>query len=436
MDYVSSLLSTMYGTSLGLGNASIAGTPSEAVLARVEQTLAPQRGAAAKLNASINLTQARFSGLGQLQSALSVFQDIAESLAGSGLSTRGSSSAGSVLGVTTNASAAIGVHEVKVSQLAQQQILVSPEAQGADTRLGTGAPTVIRIGTGDSSKSITIDSRNNSLQGIADALKDAGVDASLVRSSTGTSLQLRSASGEASKLNLTVAGDTTIRNLFSQATQTQAAQDALLTVDGKAIKSADNNVESAIEGVTLKLTEKGDATVTIARDNSQIAKNVEAFVKGFNALQDRLDALGKGALRGNPALGQVRNQLDQLVRSAGGSSEALANAGLSIDTNGRLKLDSGILNAAITANPDALTKVFTNEGRGLADALGSRLESLGGERSVVSRALSQADREVDTLQSRKSSMAQMLTVQAQALARLYSQDEQLGGASSLFDILA
>ncbi len=436
MDYVSSLLSTMYGTSLGLGNASVVGTPSEAVLARVEQTLAPQRSAAAKLNASINLTQARFSGLGQLQSALSVFQDIAESLAGTGLSTRGSSSAGSVLGVTTNAEAAVGSHEVKVSQLAQQQILISPEAQTADTRLGTGASTVIRIGTGDSSKTITIDSRSNTLQGIADALKDAGFDASLVRSSTGTALQLRSASGEANKLNITVAGDTTIRNLFSQASQTQAAQDAILTVDGKTIKSADNSVESAIKGVTLNLTDEGDATVTVARDNSQIAKNVEAFVKGFNALQDRLDSLGKGALRGNPALSQVRTQLDQLVRTAGGSSEALANAGLSFDTNGRLKLDSGVLNASINANPEAVTKVFTNEGRGLADALGSRLESLGGERSVVSRALAQADREVDTLQSRKSSMAQMLTVQAQALVRLYTQDEQLGGTSSLFDLFA
>ncbi len=436
MDYVSSLLSTMYGTSLGLGNASVVGTPSEAVLARVEQTLAPQRSAAAKLNASISLTQARFSVLGQLQSALSVFQDIAESLAGTGFSTRGSSSASGVLGVTTNASAAIGSHEVKVSQLAQQQILLSPEAQSADTRLGTGSPTVIRIGTGDSSKTVTIDSRNNTLQGIADALKDAGYDASLVRSSTGTALQLRSASGEANKLNITVAGDTTIRSLFSQATQTQAAQDAILTVDGKTIQSADNNVESAIEGVTLNLADEGAATVTVARDNSQIAKNVEAFVKGFNALQERLDNLGKGALRGNPALGQVRTQLDQLVRSAGGSTEALANVGLSIDTNGRLKLDSGILNAAIDANPDAVTKVFTNEGRGLADALGSRLESLGGERSVVSRALAQADREVDTLQSRKSSMAQMLTVQAQALVRLYTQDEQLGGTSSLFDLFA
>ncbi len=436
MDYVSSLLSTMYGTSLGLGNASVVGTPSEAVLARVEQTLAPQRSAAAKLNASISLTEARFSGLGQLQSALSVFQDLAESLAGTGLSTRGSSSAAGVLGVTTDATAAVGSHQVKVSQLAQQQILISPEAQGADTRLGTGSPAVIRIGTGDNSKTITIDSRNNTLQGIADALKEAGVDASLVRSSTGTALQLRSASGEANKLNISVAGDAAIRNLFSGATQTQAAQDAILTVDGKTIKSADNNVEAAIKGVTLKLADEGDATVTIARDNSQIAKNVEAFVKGFNALQDRLDALGKGALRGNPALGQVRNQLDQLVRSAGGSTEALANAGLSIDTNGRLKLDSGILNAAINANPDAVTKVFTNEGRGLADALGSRLESLGGERGVVSRALAQADREVDTLQTRKSAMAQMLTVQAQALVRLYTQDEQLGGASSLFDLFA
>jgi flagellar hook-associated protein 2 len=201
----------MYGTSLGLGNASVVGTPSSSVLARVEQTLAPQRGAAAKLNASINLTQARFSGLGQLQSALSVFQDIAESLAGAGLSTRGSASAGAVLGVATSADAVPGTHQVTVSQLAQQQILLSQETQGADIPLGTGSPTVIRIGSGDSSKTVTIDSRNNTLQGIADALKDAGLDASLVRSGTGTALQLRSASGEANALDITVAGDTTLR---------------------------------------------------------------------------------------------------------------------------------------------------------------------------------------------------------------------------------
>lgn len=436
MDYVSSLLSTMYGTSLGLGNASVVGTPSATVLARVEQTLAPQRGAAAKLNASINLSQARFSGLGQLQSALSVFQDIAESLAGSGLSTRASSSASAVLGVNSSAAAAVGTHEIKVSQLAQQQILISPEAESADTPLGTGSPTVLRIASGENSKSITIDSRNNTLQGIADALKDAGFDASLVRSSAGTALQLRSASGAANALHLTAAGDATVRSLFNGLEQTQAAQDALLTVDGKSIRSAGNQLESAIAGVTLNLKDEGETTVTIARDSGQISKNVEAFVKGFNVLQDRLDSLGKGALRGNAALGQVRTQLDQVLRSAGGGSEALADAGLTVDSNGRLKLDSKKLADAIAADPDALGKLFTNEGRGLADALGTRLDILGGDRSVVSRALAQADREVDSLQGRRSSLAQVLTVQAQALVRLYTQEEQLGGASSILDLFA
>jgi flagellar hook-associated protein 2 len=426
----------MYGTSLGLGNASVVGTPSSSVLARVEQTLAPQRGAAAKLNASINLTQARFSGLGQLQSALSVFQDIAESLAGAGLSTRGSASAGAVLGVATSADAVPGTHQVTVSQLAQQQILLSQETQGADIPLGTGSPTVIRIGSGDSSKTVTIDSRNNTLQGIADALKDAGFDASLVRSGTGTALQLRSASGEANALDITVAGDTTLRNLFNGLEQTQAARDAVLTVDGKTLRSAGNSVASAIKGVTLNLTGEGETTVTIARDNGQVARNVESFVKGFNALQDRLESLGRGALRGNAALGQVATQLGQLVRSAGGGSAALANAGLTIASDGRLQLDSAKLNAAIAADPDALAKLFTNEGRGLADALGTRLESLGGERGVVARALTQADREVDVLQSRRSALAQMLTVQAQALVRLYSQEEQLGGPSSILDLFA
>ncbi|WP_342118145.1 flagellar filament capping protein FliD [Pseudoduganella sp. OTU4001] len=433
---MSSLLSTMYGTSLGLGNASTVGTPTASVLARVEQTLAPQRGAAAKLNSSINLTQARLSGLGQLQGALSVFQDIAESLAGAGLSTRASSSANGVLGVATTGEAEPGSHTVKVSQLAQQQILISPEAQTADTPLGTGSPTVIRIGSGNSSKSITIDSRNNTLQGIADALKSAGFDASLVRSSTGTALQLRSASGEAQALDISVAGDATVRQLFNSAEQVQAAQDALVTVDGKTIRSADNSLESAIKGATIYLTGKGETTVTIARDNGQVAKNVEAFVTGFNALQDRLGALQKGALKGNQALGQVSTQLSQLVRTIGGNGDALANAGLTVDDNGRLKLDSDKLTAAIASDAEGVAKLFTNEGRGLADALGTRLETLGGERSVVSRALAQADREVDTLQDRKLKMSQMLTVQAQALVRLYSQEEQLGGSSSILDLFA
>jgi flagellar hook-associated protein 2 len=72
----------------------------------------------------------------------------------------------------------------------------------------------------------------------------------------------------------------------------------------------------------------------------------------------------------------------------------------------------------------------------LADALGSRLESLDGQRSVVGFALTQADNELETLQSRRSSFAQLLTVQAQALVQLYTQQNEFGGASSILDLFA
>lgn len=433
MNYVSGLLSSMYGNTLSIGNASVVGTPSASVLARVEQTLAPQRASALQINTSLSSTQAKLSGLGQLQSALSVFQDLAQDLAGAGLSTRASVTAPKVLSAATSAAAAVGSHTIEVSQLAQQQVLLSAEADTGDTPLGTGATTIVRVRAGDSTKLITIDSRNNTLQGIADAFKQAGLDASLVRSSTGTALQLRSASGAAQALQITVAGDTTLRNLFNGLAQTQAASDAVFTVDGKALRSASNTVTSAIPGATLTLTGTGSSNLTIARDESQISKNVASFVSGFNALQDRLDSLQKSSLKGNAALSQVSTQLGQLVR--GPSADALEAAGLSVDRNGRLKLDSARLDAAVAADPEALTRLFTNEGRGFADVLASRLDTLADTRGVVGRAVTQTDRELDNLQERRSRLAQSLTAQAQALVRLYSQQEQQG-SSSILDLFA
>ena len=431
MNYVSGLLSSMYGSSLGLGNASVFGTPSASVLARVEQTMAGQRGAAVRLNQSLNSSQARLSGLGQLQGALSVFEDLAESLAGSGLSTRATASAPTVLNVATSAGALAGTFAVEVSQLAQQQILVSGEADSADVALGTGATTIVRLRSGETSKSITIDSRNNSLQGIADALKEAGFDAALVRSGTGTALQLRSASGDDQQFDISVAGDAVLRGLFNGLAETQSAQDAVVTVDGETFRSADNRLEDVLEGATLNLTATGQSTVTIARDNDQLAKNVASFVTGFNALQDRLASLQKGSLRGNTALGQVSSQLNQLLRGA-----ELSAAGLTVDNNGRLKLDKDKLGAAIAADPEALTRLFTNEGRGIADLLNQRIDSLSASRGAVGRAVSLADREVDVLQARRTQLSQALTTQAQALVRLYSQEEQFGGSSSILDLFA
>eukprot|EP01034_Spumella_vulgaris_P022287 gene22287-28403_t len=78
------------------------GTPSASVLAKVERTLASQAGSVARLNTSLLRDQTKLSGLGQLQSALTGFQSIAERLAGSGLSTTATASGKGVLNVSAS----------------------------------------------------------------------------------------------------------------------------------------------------------------------------------------------------------------------------------------------------------------------------------------------------------------------------------------------
>lgn len=439
MSNVSNLLSATYG------NAGLSTSLSPTVAARVEQALATQKGVVSKLNTSLASSQAKLSGLGQLQSALSVFQGIADRLGGSGLSTSASVSTKGVLAAAASAGAKAGTSKIEVSQLAQGQILNGAVVASADTKIGTGGPAAIKVGD----KTINIDSRNDTLGGIAAALKDAGIDAGVVKSGTGYALQVRSASGEANSLKFSVTGDAGVKNLFGNLTQTQAAQDAVLSVDGKEIRSADNAIESAIPGVTLNLQGKGKADVTVSTDSAQIVKNVSAFVAGFNTLSDKLAGLKKGELKGDTALNQVAGQLEQLVKTGGGvSAGKLADAGLTFE-GGSLKLDEKKLNAAVAADPEAVAKLFTNEGRGIADQLESKIAALTGSSGVIRREATQVGKEVASLNSKKTQLAQALTVQAQALAQLYTQQEAqgtdsgllglpgyTGGARSLFDFFA
>lgn len=435
MTNVSSLLSSLYGN-----NASYGATPSPTVLARVEQVLSQQKGVIDKLNNSLAGSQAKLSGLGQLQSALGVFQDIAEGLAGAGLSTSATVSTKNVLGAATTGTAAAGSYKIEVSQLAQSQILNGALMESADAKIGTGAPAQIKVGD----KTITIDSRNNTLNGIAEALKKEGITASVVKSDKGFALQVQSESGEGKELKFSVSGDAAVKDLFGKLSESQKAQDAILTVDGKEIKSKDNTIEDAIKGATLTLQGKGKTDVTIASDNAQIAKNVGAFVAGFNNLSDRLAALQKGELKDDSALKQVTGQLEQLLKTGGGSSAAkLADAGVTFE-NGKLKLDEKKLDAAIKADPQAVSKLFTNEGKGIADQIDTKIDALTGATGSIRREANQVGKELVSLSNKKNQLAQTLTAQANALAAFYTQQEQQGssglpgysGPSSLFDTLA
>lgn len=465
----SNILATQYGTNAfttlfgagttgsGMNGGTITNSTalSATVAARVQQALAPQQNNIALLNASLTSSQTRLSGLGQLQSALDIFESLAESLAGAGVSTSASSSQTGVLTAATGATARPGQYKVDVRQLAQGQVLNSGTQLAASSTLGSGMTATVSLEWGTvgtegfkanagSAKNITIDSSNNTLEGVAAALKEAGVNATVVKAAGGYALQINGEQGAAQTLSISVSGDAALKAAIGfdpdnpragGMAQAQAAQDALVTVDGKQYNSSTNTLANAIAGTTLTLAGTGETKVTVTQDSSQIAKNVAAFVKGYNDLSARLATLQDGALDGDPALARVSAQLASLVRLDGSSStaRALADVGISRDADGMLALDDIKLKAAINTDAEGVAKLFTDGGKGLADRIDARLDTLTAENGLVRRAQNNASQDVERLNDRRERMAQTLTIQAQALATMYTAQEQMGGAGMMLD---
>jgi flagellar hook-associated protein 2 len=426
--------------------------------ARVNASLLSNNAGVQKLTKALAQDQTRLSGIGKLQSALSTFQAVAQSLANGGLETAAATSNAKVLSGVTSGGAKAGSVNIEVRQLAQGQQLNSRSVSSSSAAIGSGAATTVKIDFGSTngssfaanatgSISLTIDSSNNSLKGIADALKAAGVDAAVVRADKGYSLAIRGESGSARSLRISVGGDAALQKLLAynpsgvqNLSQSQAARDAQLTVDGKAVTSASNVVTGAIKGVALALNGVGSSKLTVSQDSGQISKNVGLFVSAFNHLNEALGALKQGELKGDSSATGVAQQLAQLVGGATGS--ALSAIGVSAGKDGALKVDSKALASAVAADPQAVAKLFINDGAGLADKFADKLGKLLGSGGLLQQQTSAIGRDISSLNTKKSNLTAALNAQASAQLNQYTQqsDSALPGLStggkSLFDFLA
>jgi flagellar hook-associated protein 2 len=414
--------------------------------ATASQGLADLYGAAVKslsarnpglqgIDAQIKRDDARLSTLGRLANVLDDVRSVAGTLAASGLKLA-TQVDGKVLDARITASGATaGTHKIDVKQLAQAQQLVTVRVPTATTTIGSGAPTVIKVEVAGSTKTLRIGAPDNTPDGIAAAFKEAGIDAKLVSDDKGVALSFTSQPGAANAMRIGVSGDPALQALLAYqpgtrgaVTQASAAQDAIVNVDGKTVTSAGNRVTGAIAGVTLDLKAKGAGTVTLAGDNSAIAKNIKAFADAVNALPGRLAALKSGDAASDRTLAQIQDQLTRLV---GGTDPAtLAAIGVSAK-NGKLAVDAAKLDAAIALDPDRVAKVFANGGSGLADKVGSGIAqqlatggTLAGQAAAVAK-----DR--DALADKKTQMTQAVNAQASALVKQYSN----AGANSLFGLM-
>lgn len=230
------------------------------------------------------------------------------------------------------------------------------------------------------SGTVTLDPADQSLQGIRDAINKAniGVTATIVSDGGDNPYHLvitSNKTGAKSSMKIGVDGvdslppDPAIAALLGHdpggvqgLTQTSAAQDTLLNMNGIEIKSSSTTVTDAVQGVSLDLTAIGSTTLDVTRDTATVASAVNDFVKAYNELNKTISGLtaynaetkSAGALQGDASVrsiqSQLRRQLGTAVEGSGGKLTTLSQVGISFQKDGSLAVDSTKLNKAIDEN--------------------------------------------------------------------------------------
>lgn len=376
------------------------------VPALVSQLMAVERRPVDALNAGIASNESRISSLGTLSSLVATFQSATRTLNDTLAKFTATPSTPGVLTAVAAAGAVPGAYSVEVSQLAQSQTLVAAGQSSASAAIGDGTPTTLSFDFGTISggtltggvysgasftangatpATLVIDSSNNTLEGIRDAINAAGIgiSATLVNDGSGTPYRLALAatdSGAASSLRISASGgDGSLAALLGydpagvqNLTQTRAAQNANLTVNGIAVTSTGNTVSEAIQGVTLTLTgvTAAPATLTVARDVEAMKSAAATFVEAYNALASQLksrtafasDTTTAGTLAGDSVVRGFQDQLRDLFNTpaTGGGFARLAEVGIAFQRDGSLALDSAAFESALSSDFDSVFTLFSS----------------------------------------------------------------------------
>lgn len=239
---------------------------------------------------------------------------------------------------------------------------------------------------------VTLDTKDQSLQGIRDAINKAnvGVTATIVSDGGDNPYHLvitSNSTGAKSSMKISVDGvdgqpaDPAIAALMGYdpagtqgLTQTSGAQDTKLTMNGIAVSSKSTTVADAIQGVSLDVSTLGSSTLTVSKDTTSVSDSINAFVKAYNTLNSTIagltsynaDTKAAGALQGDASVrsiqSQLRRQLTTTVEGLGGKLTNLSQVGISFQKDGSLAVDSSKLNAAITNNFDDIGGLFAAMG--------------------------------------------------------------------------
>ena len=417
------------------------------------------------LNQQAALTNAKVSAFGQFKSLVSTLDDAASKLASvtgwNGVSA--TSSKADAVSVSAVGGTSATSFNVQVQNLAKAQssisVALSPVSQAVgagtlslDVGMWSGEPKVFTMG---SAGTVNVEvTATDTLADVASKINGskAGVTATVLTDASGERLMLRSkTTGEDAGYRMSavdadgnMADSAGLSRLVSGGT-TEYALNANATVNGIPVTSATNSFANTVAGVTFNALQvtNTDVAVTVAKDNSSVKANIEAFVSAYNAINQALNDVTKydqgtktaGLLQGDSAAVTLQNTLRMALQSVNGSGAlrnlsavgVVSEGGLgNVSPNGNLKLDTTKFNKAMET-PDEVKAFFRGpDGGSVEDGFAGKFKSFttkllasdgffASKAKIYEQSLKLNAKDVETINDRADRLEKSLTARYTAL---------------------
>ncbi len=368
-----------------------------------------------RIDTKRQLTETKISDFGVLSSAMATLQTSADALVKpEGLFSKTASFTDSDALAPTALTTDVqpGIYNFQVEAVAQAQALAFDEYASINAVVGEGTltfnfgnwtrdvgdldadldttePLSFTQDTDHESVTITIDSSNNTLKGLKDAINEAdmGVTASIVNTGTGYRLSILAESGANNELQIEAveSGDPGLANFKFDETvpdmETQMGKDAELTINGLTVYRSSNTIDDIVEGLTLDVykAEPGQTvTITVSEDKGFAEQNIRDFVAAYNTFLEELEpvfgisevenadgemekvegSLSKDALA-KSILSRIRSTIASSIPGLTNSDfSALTNIGVRTELDGTLSISEEEFDEAMQDRFEDVQKLF------------------------------------------------------------------------------
>ena len=302
------------------------------------------------------------------------------------LSTSSSTDPTKLLGVSIDAGTALGSYEIEVVQKAKAHRIGSDPAASSTTALGatgsfniglaSGSTATINVTSGMSMTDIaTAINQSTSTSGVtASVLKISDNSYQLVLSgnTTAKAIQISGVTGTDVLQNLGVTNGGAIKN------ELQAADQAILKLDGIQITRDSNEITDLISGVNLSIKNAEPGTtidLEVTTDNSTIKDAILSFTEAYNNLRDfvtinqTVSSSGTvsddSILFGDTILKMMNDAVQPLISASygngGGALSTLRELGITLTDGNKFEVDETVLDAAIISNFDQVKNIFSTQ---------------------------------------------------------------------------